>query len=210
MIAVVAPVMGQKTAYCGATGIARFVKLRACTMIAGVAAQSRRRAAAITDHVSNSLCRSACSAGGPVSFSGGSFGGNPADIGYHGKTAIELTGNTVDFGGVPQILTKGRKPCRKNPSSSRPSQPSLCPLVSKATPNVPLQALAQVWLQLKCLAPTAPALFWQVPPQACSVTTSASAVLHVADAAALRRDTILVGRRRGMTPAAVSRFGGDL
>ncbi len=209
MIAMVGHLAGQETADLRTVRIARFATLRACAMISDVAARFGTRASATTDHVYPSPCRSACPTGGPVSHLTRGIGGIPAAIGYHGKTAIELWGNNVDFGAIFEKLEKGRKPCRKNQSSSRPSQPSHFPLAWKATPNVLSSAQAVVWSQLKCWAPIVRALCLPVQRLACSVTTSASAVPPHAKSAARNRAVSQSFRRRGVTPAAFLRFGGD-
>lgn len=209
MIARVGHIAGQKTADLAAARITDFGNLRSCAMLCHAVAPIGAVAAASTDHVYPSPCRSACASGGPVSRFTGGIGGFPAAIGYHGKTAIEFAGNRVTVVRVSEILTKGRKPCRKNQSSSRPSQPSPCPLALKATPNEPWPVQAQALSLQKCWEPTAQAPCSQVLPLACSVTTSAFAAPSAADRRASSDASPLSDRRRGMTPAAVSRFGGD-
>jgi len=137
------------------------------------------------------------------------MGGKPTVIGYHGKTAIELRGISVDSGATFEKLKIGKTSCISNPLSSLLSQLLACPLVWKATQSVQSLAQAPVWSRLKCWALTVLAQCLPVQPQACSVTTSAFAVQPHGNFCAPAGASGLYHRRRGNTPAAFLRFWGE-
>lgn len=200
---------GQETADFRAVSNVRFVMARACAMLCSAVARSGTRAFASSDQSYPSLGRSACRTGGPVSILQHGIGGIPADIGYHGKWAIEFNGKSVDSGAVFEKLVKGKKPCRRNQSSSRPSRPSLCPLALKAIWNAASPVQAQAISARRSSAPIQPEQHLLAPLPACCATMRTFAVQHGAKPTALIVNHDQARRRRGTTPAAVLRFWGD-
>ena len=128
------------------------------------------------------------------------------DIGYHSEIAMHRGADRTNCGATYKT-TIGLRLCKRHQSSSRQWQYLVWQVALKATLSAawPVQARA-LWPQ-KCLALTAQVPCLRVPQQVCCATTQALTAASKTDNRAHLGRAIYGNRRRGVTPAAVFRFG---
>ena len=182
-----------------------------CGSLGHAAGRPSKRPAALCQHRYPSPDRSALSQGRPVilfqrSDSGGLIGGKPTVIEYQGPRPIVFARWRTNSGAALKSML-GKQTCKRHPSSLPQWRPLA--LLAAWTPTWNAAPLAQVQaLSLpKRWAPIRQARRWPVLPLAFCVTTQASAAAHVAKTFAFSKAFDHCSRRRGMTPAAVSRSG---
>lgn len=184
----------------------RYARRVSCSNINIAATRSSKRVIADCLQRYPSLDRSALSQGRPIAFFCRSTKDIAIVIGYQGGSAIQSAAVGAHSGATSKQKL-GRRLCKRNQSLSQLLLYLALPVVLKATWSVASQARAQVLSHLKCWAQTAQAQSWPVLPQVCCATTQASTAAANLNNRALIARTHQSNRRRGISSAAVLRFG---